>query len=201
MLPRPNAPVRCTKRRMTAQPRTGQQQAVSASLRRWLQAPGSLTARLRQHGVVTVKVIAQGRRRLWQQEQDAIGCLHGHVREVILHIDGRPAVWARSVTPLRAVKGPWRAIKGLGTRPLAELLFAHRQVHREPLVSEPLRPTAPSTRHMTRQWIAHQRVNPASPGAPLPTWWRRSVFWRHGHPLQVLESFSPWMTSLPTDTA
>lgn len=35
---------------------------ASADLRRWLGAPGSLTARLRLNGAVTVDVLAQGRK-------------------------------------------------------------------------------------------------------------------------------------------
>jgi chorismate-pyruvate lyase len=30
----------------------------------------------------------------------------------------------------------------------------------------------------------------------LPRWARSSVFWRHGHPLRVMEAFSPWVAAL-----
>lgn len=170
----------------------GRRGAVSPNLRQWLSAPGSLTARLRQHGKVSVQVLGQGRRALWPQEQAALGCRAGHVREVVLRIDGRAAVWARSSTPLAAVKGPWRAIKGLGTRPLAELLFEHSQVKRDPLIAQAFAPQSPQRRRLARQW-AH--LSPP-PDCPAPTWARRSVFWHRGHPLQVLESFAPWVTAL-----
>ena len=173
---------------------------VSVTQRRWLSAPGSLTARLRLHGKVTVQVLSQGRQKLWQQERRALRSLQGHVREVVLRIDGRPAVWARSSTTLRAVKGPWRAIKGLGTRPLAELLFEHSGVRRGPLVAERLAQQAPSRRHLARAWQALASAGQASPAPGMnrlddaaPAWARRSVFWHHGHPLQVLESFAPWI--------
>ena len=167
--------------------------AVSPSLRRWLSAPGSLTARLRLHGQVSVQVLSQGRRTLWPQERAALRCREGHVREVVLRVNGRAAVWARSSTPLGAVKGPWRAIKGLGTRPLAELLFEHSQVRRDPLIAQALSPQSPQRRRLARQWA---QLSP-TPQDQAPMWTRRSVFWHRGHPLQVLESFAPWVTTLP----
>jgi chorismate--pyruvate lyase len=167
-------------------------------LRRWLSAPGSLTARLRLHGKVTVQVVSQGRGTLWRQERQVLGCAQGHVREVVLHIDGRPAVWARSSTPLRSVKGPWRAIKGLGARPLAELLFEHSQVRRDPLVAQVFPRQSPQRRHLARQWAGLESTGAGPGGAGMaPTWARRSVFRHRGHPLQVLESFAPWVTHLP----
>jgi chorismate--pyruvate lyase len=184
--------------RSRAVPRAGSHAAlgcrlpVSRSLRRWLEAPGSLTARLRRHGPVTVEVLRQGRFTLWPQERAALRARQGHVREVVLRVRGRAAVWARSSTPLRAVKGPWRAIKGLGTRPLAELLFEHHRVRRDPLHAWPLAQRSPQQCHLVRQWHALQ---PAADDAP-PLWARHSVFWHHGQPLQVLESFSPWVGRL-----
>lgn len=163
--------------------RTGQA-ASCGHLREWLQAPGSLTARLRQHGRVTVKVLRQGRQTLWPQERLALRQSQGHVREVLLLVNGRVAVWARSSTPLRAVKGPWRAIKGLGSRPLAELLFERQRVQRDALIAQHLAKTSPQSRHLQGQWPA---------GEPAPQWARHSVFWRHGQPLQVMEAFAPWV--------
>lgn len=165
-------------------------------MRQWLSAPGSLTARLRLHGAVRVEVLAQGRRRLWPQERQALGCCVGHVREVVLHIDGRAAVWARSSVPVRAVKGPWQAIRGLGTRPLAELLFSHRAVRRGPLQTLRLRLHAAAGAHMARQWAGLSAQQPhASQPSPPPQWARHSLFHHHGQPLQVLEAFAPWVSA------
>jgi chorismate--pyruvate lyase len=139
-----------------------------------------------------VRVIRQGQGRLWPHEQRALSRYHGHVREVLLLIDGRPAVWARSVAPLGSVKGPWRAIKGLGSRPLAELLFERRHVLRTPLVGARLHRHSP-------QWGELRQAWPTPHGAgedALPQWARHSVFERHGHPLQVLEAFAPWVSKL-----
>lgn len=198
MLPRhstPLSPTRSTRfsARNTAAP-------ASADLRRWLGAPGSLTARLRLNGVVTVDVLAQGHIVLLPQERQALGCRAAHVREVLLRIDGRAAVWARSATPLSAIKGPWAAIKGLGKRPLAELLFSHRRVLRGPLHALHLRPASPLQRRMVRAWLAQAGDDGGGPsGDALPRWARHSLFTHHGQPLQVLEAFAPWMQTLPTE--
>ncbi len=172
--------------------RNGHVSPTQPGMRRWLQAPGSLTARLRRHGQVTVRVIRQGQARLWPHEQGALGMCHGHVREVLLLIDGRPAVWARSVAALRSVKGPWRAIKGLGSRPLAELLFERRHVLRTPLVGARLHRHSPQWGELCQAWAQ----TPGAGGDAPPQWARHSVFERHGQPLQVLEAFAPWVCNL-----
>ena len=69
----------------------------------------------------------------------------------------------------------------------------HKQVRRDPLRVKAFMRQAPERRHLARQW---DQLTP--PTADLaPTWSRRSVFWHQGHPLQVMESFSPWVTHLP----
>lgn len=201
MLTRPQAPpacatawVRVSRRRPAA--RQARSRPVPPRLGQWLSAPGSLTARLRLLGTVRVEVLDQGRRRLWPQERQALGCSVGHVREVVLRVDERPAVWARSSVPVRAVKGPWRAIRGLGTRPLAELLFTHRAVRRGPLQALRFQPHGPASTHMARQWArlhAAAATLPAAAPTSAPTWSRHSLFHHHGQPLQVLEAFAPWV--------
>ena len=124
-------------------------------------------------GTVTLEVTRQGRQVLWPQEREALGASEGHVREVVLLIDGRPAVWARSVTPLSAVKGPWQAMKGLGTRPLAELLFAHRRVHRGfGRTFQVAQAFASMTALQNAQVALEAARSPLSVGAAL---WRRHV--------------------------
>lgn len=132
-----------------------------------------------------------------------LGCSVGHVREVVLRIDERPAVWARSSVPVRAVKGPWRAIRGLGTRPLAELLFTHRAVRRGPLQALRFSPHSPASAHVARQWgrlgmaeLPGTEGALTAPAGTGPHWARHSLFHHHGQPLQVLEAFAPWVASV-----
>lgn len=192
MLPRHGTP----SRHLAA--RTKAVGPASADLRRWLGAPGSLTARLRLHGAVTVEVLAQGHIALLPQERRALGCSAGHVREVLLRIDGRAAIWARSATPLSAIKGPWSAIKGLGKRPLAELLFSHRGVLRGPLHAQHVQAGSPLHQRMARAWLA-QAARRGFPADTPPRWARHSLFTHQGRPLQVLEAFAPWMLPLPSE--
>jgi chorismate--pyruvate lyase len=152
-------------------------------LKRWLQATGSLTARLRRHGTVRVQVLSQGTQRLTPSERRALGLASGHVREVLLWVDDQAAVWARSATSPRALRGPWKALKGLGTRPLAELLFNHHRVQRGPLQRHPWRKGGPEHSRANRHWPPNQ------PSAPL--WARASVFQHHAQRLRVMEAFSP----------
>lgn len=159
----------------------------------WLTAPGSLTARLRAHGHVDVVVLFQGSRRLWPIESRDLRQPNGHVREVILRIDGRPAVWARSTTPHRALRGPWKALLGLGCRPLAELLFQRRHVCRDPLQSHHPKRHSLAMSHLQTQW---QPFAPHDRPGQTPLWARSSVFWRSGQPLRVLEVFAPWVLAL-----
>ena len=157
----------------------------SASLHAWLTATGSLTARLRAHGVVEVRVQRQGSQRLWPQERRDLACRSGHVREVVLLLDGVPVVWARSATSHRALQGTWKALTGLGTRPLAELLFQRSHVCREPL----------RIQQLARHGRAESRLRAAWTGTH-PRWARSSVFWQHGQALRVMESFAPWIRQL-----
>ena len=105
-----------------------------------------------------------------------------------------------TATPLSAVKGPWAAIQGLDKRPLAELLFTHRRVLRDPLQASHLVPHSPLQQRMAHAWLAHAH-DPQSgrPADALPRWARHSLFWHRGEPLQVLEAFAPWVTPLACD--
>ena len=107
------------------------------SLRKWLHAPGSLSRRLACLGErFEVTVLSQRTAPLRTAELKALGLpRHGCtvVREVILSVDGRPLVWARSSLHQSALAGPWRALKGLGPRPLANLLYADPRVRRSEL--------------------------------------------------------------------
>ncbi len=197
---RPAAPQRSAAQGRARLPRGAGRQAIGPA-RHWLNATGSLTARLRGLGQVTVHKLRQGHQALQPIEQDLLGMAHGHVREVLLRVDGQAAVWARSVTPVGATRGAWRAMRGLGNRPLAELLFTDRAVRRAPLCARRLQRHAPGAAVMRRDW-AQARAPSTGPGsAPgphgAPAWMRWSVFHRRGQPLLVQEAFAPWVLRRP----
>jgi chorismate--pyruvate lyase len=172
--------------------------AARGGLRRWLQAPGSLSARLAATGeVFSVQVLTQGRQPLTVDEALALGCgaqRAGYVREVLLRVDGKPMVFARSVTAHADSVGAWRAMRGLGSRPLADVLFRRAGITRQPLSFTQLKPQSPLQRQVSKAW--HAAAGTPIGQAPLPA--RRSVFTRHGAALLVMEVFAasapqwPW---------
>lgn len=165
--------------------------AYRGGLRRWLDASGSLSARLAGAGqTFGVQVLRQGRQGLRPDEARALGLggtRPGYVREVVLRVDGAAVVFARSVTAHARSLGPWRSLRGLGNRPLADLLFKRALgIARTPLEFSRLRPASRAQRHVARAW---QRAGDEAlrPGA-LPA--RRSTFRRHGASLLVMEVFA-----------
>ena len=161
------------------------------SLRDWLRAPGSLSRRLARLGQrFTVQVLRQRVVPFRALERAALGLPPRGltvVREVILRVDDAPMVWARSAVHQRATIGPWRAIKGLGSRPLAHLLYDDYRIHRSELKPRRLARHSHTRRHAARQWLA--ATGEAMPAQML--WSRNSVFDRCGAQLRVMELFAP----------
>ncbi len=162
-------------------------------LRHWLQATGSLSARLAASGeVFSVQVLRQGREALAADEAQALRMADrriGYVREVLLRVDGVAMVFARSVTRHTDSLGAWRAVRGLGARPLADVLFTRSGITRQPLnYRQFAQHTAPH-----RRVVQHWQAAHTQPGEPrdlprsLPA--RRSVFDRQGAHLLVMEVF------------
>ncbi|MBW8831930.1 MAG: chorismate lyase [Burkholderiales bacterium] len=170
--------------------------ARASVLRQWLRAPGSLSRRLVTLGErFEVQTLWQGAARIHRNEIAALGPLaRGRlwVREVMLRVDGQALIWARSVSPCTSLAGPWRALLGLGSRPLADLLFKQPNVSRSPLRVERLRHGGPMRSRLARQW---EKANGAPPQRSM-VWARSSVFSKHGAPLRVMEVFSPLLASV-----
>lgn len=109
---------------------------TDASLRDWLREPGSLTARLQRSGRFRLTLLSQRLHRANPDEEEILA-LPSHarcwVREVLLHCNDRPVIFAHTVLPAepRGVLSRWLA--GLGGRSLGSLLFAHPGFVRGPL--------------------------------------------------------------------
>jgi chorismate--pyruvate lyase len=172
---------------------------IDRCLRAWLYSNGSLTRRLvANFGTVRVEPVRQRAGAATREEWRALGVRGArrvHVREVVLWGDGRPLVLARSVLPAVQAGLAWRAVRGLGTRPLADLLFGERAVrrHRLGLVHQCVRP-ASALRRQARATTA--RIDwPAR-----DTWGRRALFVHLGSPLLLTEWFSPVLSdAAPSD--
>lgn len=159
-------------------------------LRRWLRASGSLSARLAATGqTFSVQVLSQGRQALTSDEARALGLGRqrvGYVREVMLRVDGLPMVFARSVTAHTDSLGAWRSVRGLGSRPLADVLFKRSGILRAPLAFSQFARQSQLQRRVARSWQAATGVSLVHPSLPA----RRSVFCRHGAALLVMEVFA-----------
>ena len=152
----------------------------------WLSAAGSLTAHIRRVGHdFRVRKLVQRCTSALPEETALLGRRAGVVvREVLLMEGDVPLVFAHSVVLNTHTNGPWRALRGLGSRPLAELLFADRGVQRRPLYY----------RVVTAADPLGQRVLGALPQTRFPLWARRSAFYKDGAPLLVTEVFLPVIT-------
>lgn len=159
-------------------------------LRRWLQASGSLSALLAATGeTFSVQLLAQGRQPLTADESRALrlgGRRVGYAREVVLRVDDHAMVFARSVTAHAASVGAWRSVRGLGSRPLADVLFTRSGIARAPLAYSQLKRQSPLQRHVASAWLTATGSSLGRRGLPA----RRSVFTRHGAALLVMEVFA-----------
>jgi len=141
-------------------------QIPSQALKGWLRDRGSLTERLveKSGGEFRVEVLRQCWGRAHLDEVNTLGISPRHrvmIREVILHGNNSPWVYARSILPACSLNRSLRHLKRLGNRPLGALLFCDPHMQRGAI-----------------EVARHQRG-----------WGRRSVFYLQGQPLLVSEVF------------
>jgi len=153
--------------------------------RPWLTDRGSLTARIANRCPgVRVRVLFQGLRRPNLDERFLFaqdGRTRVLAREVLLCCGDTPVVFAHTVIDPQHLRGTWRDIKGIGTRPLGAALFADPRVKRYPL----------RQRKIGWHHELHQRLSACLPAAPMSLWARRSLFRLHDSPILVTEVFLP----------
>jgi len=159
--------------------------ALSGRTHDWLTRPGSLTAHLRQHcPAFNVLRLRQGHAHPHHDEQYLLHLPRRRwvlVREVLLRCGEQPLVFAHSVAPLASIQGPWRALAGLGNRPLGEALFLNPRILREPL----------SYRRIDIRHPLYRVAAANIPNAPRQLWARRARYLLDGAPLLVSEVFLP----------
>lgn len=157
--------------------------------RGWLLSRGSLSERLRARArSFAVALVFQGLRRAGCDERFAAGARPraALVREVYLECDGVPVVFAHTVVPARALRGPWRSLARLGTRPLGAALFKDPRVRRGPLRFRRLGPGD----------ALYARACARLAGRPPALWARRSLFVLRKSPILVTEVFLPGILAL-----
>ncbi len=155
----------------------------------WLIDRGSLTDRIRARcDAFRVKVVFQGPRRATRDERFLFGARARQtlVREVFLLCGDVPVVFAHSVVRWNDLRGAWRSLSGLGSRPLGAALFANPRVRRHALRFRELR---------ARDELA-LRALPATHGRRPALWARRSLFTLRNSPILVTEVFLPGILAL-----
>jgi chorismate--pyruvate lyase len=161
----------------------------NAALRPWLHDHGSLTQRIQQRcDRFSVSPVRSGLAHIAYDEATLLDIAphqHAFSREVFLHADGKPVVFAHSTCASKHLRGAWKAMRGLGNRSLGSLLFTHPLVIRQPLHFKALRAHHPLYRSATQMGVA-----------PDTLWARRSLFTLHGAPLLVTEVFLPEILKL-----
>lgn len=169
------------------------------ALRVWLHDRSSLTRRLQtlSNNQFSVTVLKQRWEKPRRAEAQLLNLpLHevALIREVILHGNSTPWVYARSILPLRTLNGSLRFLRHWDNRPLGALLFRNPRIQREqPIVQQIACDTLP---------IALQTT-----AMPSKLWGRSSIFRCGQHDLLVSETFlsalvnvimsSPHPTPLP----
>ena len=151
--------------------------AAPAAVTDWLADDGSLTHRLRKHGRFAVTPLRQMVAPPRHDEARLLGLRPRRaalIREVILTLDGEPAVFARSVLPLRTLTGANRVLGHMARRSLGAELFRRPKARRCEVWGAMFPPaTLPVTVDQT------------------PVWGRQSLFRKRGKPLLVAEVFLP----------
>lgn len=159
---------------------------VPVNTQSWLRDSGSLTARLKSacRESFRVRLLNQGWGRPLHGESRLLGIGPREiavVREVELLCDGIPWVFARTLIPASSLEGAARRLTRLGERPLGEVLFTDRRMHRD--VTEMARLTP-------RHRLFAEAVSRSDQRAGS-LWGRRTLFYLAGKPLLVNEIFLP----------
>ncbi|QUX97906.1 chorismate lyase [Marinomonas sp. CT5] len=146
---------------------------VPPNLWPWLVTQDSLTAKLQSLGKLTVEVLedtwgtptARERKRLKLRSREA-----ARIRTVLLKVNNKAVIYARSIIPAKSLKGHWRQVKHLRDKSLGGYLFQHRALVRSD-IEVTLLPKG------------------MFPNQQNPVWARRSIFHQFGAGILVNEAF------------
>ncbi len=146
----------------------------------WLLDKGSLTQKVIGHssGAFHVELVKQSIEAIPLSESRVLNIAPrrwGVVREVILYGQETPWVYARTIIPLKTLRGSLRHLHYLGNKPLGEALFSDPTMEREPVEVARL----------------NQQQLPSRLQSLSSVWARRSVFRLSNKPLLVHEIFLP----------
>jgi len=163
---------------------------ATCPFRPWLIERGSLTRRIQECcEAFSVRHVLQRHAKSGRDEAALVDVRPRELallREVYLYCGATPVVFAHSVVPRRGLRGPWRALTRLGSRPLGAALFANPVVRRMPL----------QFRKLNAHHELYRRACRLLEVKPSHLWARRSVFSLRGSPILVTEVFLPGILEL-----
>ncbi len=159
---------------------------LDPKVRSWLDDPGSLTKRLTDicPGQFSVRVLSQYWVRAKIEESRLLRIPSQQkvlLRQVQLLCGDRIFVYARSLIPLKTLKGKHQRLRYLGDRPLGRYLFANPRLRREQQHLASIAPKDP----------LFKTALSGSTQFGEQIWGRRSLFTIDRKPLLVSEFFLP----------
>jgi chorismate--pyruvate lyase len=164
--------------------RLGTQYHLPKNVQSWVYETHSLTQRLRiKYGAgVAVKVLFNQWQLPFLSETQRLHLPYHRynlIREVLLHIDDKPLILARTVLPQTTIAVAKRKLSNLGTRPLGEVIFSYPNLVRGEL---------DICRIPEQIWTAQlkQQVK-----IDAVCWGRRTVYAIEQQPMLVSEFFMP----------
>lgn len=115
--------------------RLGTRHSLPVNLQSWVYEPGSLTQRLRNYygAGVAVKILFNQWQPPFLTESQRLHLpvqRYSLIREVLLHVDDKPLILARTVLPQATINIAKRKLSKLGTRPLGEVIFSYPNLQR-----------------------------------------------------------------------
>ena len=115
--------------------RQGLRHKLPVDVQSWAYESGSLTRRLRSRygDAVAVKVLLQRWGKPFLSERRLLALPeHGYslIREVLLHVNGKPLILARTIIPVGTIKAANSNLSHLGSRPLGEIIFSYPKLER-----------------------------------------------------------------------
>lgn len=164
--------------------RQGVRHQIPETVQSWIYEAGSLTQRLRDlYGdAFTVEILFHEWQKPFMSERLVLS-LPQHqstlVREVLLSAGDKPLILARTIIPVKTLKGAQRNLSRLGNRPLGEVIFSYPKLQRLEMDVSCVK-----TSNWTEQLKDKIRINE-------PVWGRRTVYAIKHREMLVNEFFLP----------
>lgn len=106
---------------------------ASSNLITWINCKDSISKRLKIKGEYQVRVLTRQNHNFLLSEREKFPEIRRgqfYLREVILYIDLKPVIYARTLVPKKYLRGYWGNIKKLKDKPLANIVFKNKRIKR-----------------------------------------------------------------------